>query len=50
MIFGGVSREGRSPLVVLESGFRLNHFIYIEKCLIPLQKNLADLKIEGDFT
>jgi hypothetical protein len=41
-------REGRSLLVVLESGFLLNQFVHIEKCLIPLQKNLEDLKIEGD--
>jgi hypothetical protein len=48
MVFGSVSREGRSPLVVLESGSRLNQFTYIQKGLIPQRKNLADLKTEGD--
>jgi hypothetical protein len=48
MIFGGVLRDGCSPLVVQESGFRLNQFTFIKKYSIPLQKNLADLKIEGD--
>jgi len=40
MIFGAVSREGRSRLVVLKSGFRLNQYTYKDKCLIPLQKRL----------
>ena len=40
MIFGGVSREGRTPLVVLPSGFRLNQQTYQEKCIRFVQKNM----------
>jgi hypothetical protein len=40
MIFTGVSREGRTPLVVLKSGFRLNQFTYMEQCVSFVQKNL----------
>jgi hypothetical protein len=42
MIFGAVSREGRSKLVVLKSGFRLNQHTYINECLIPLKKSMPD--------
>jgi len=40
MVFGGVSREGRTPLVVLRSGFRLNQFTYKEQCIEFVQRNL----------
>jgi len=40
MIFAGVSRGGRTPLVVLKSGFRLNQFTYMDKCVSFVQKNL----------
>jgi len=40
MIFAGVSRAGRTPLVVLRSGFKFNQFKYEEKCLDFVQKNL----------
>lgn len=42
MIFGAVWRGGRSDLVVLPSGFRLNQHTYKEECLIPLLENLPD--------
>jgi len=42
MVFGGVTREGRTPLVVLPSGFRLNQTTYLEECLIPMQENLPN--------
>jgi len=42
MVFGGVSRDGRSPLTVLKSGFRLKQDTYRDSCLIPLQENLPD--------
>ena len=40
MVFAGVSRGGRTPLVVLKSGFRLNQFTYMDKCVSFVQKNL----------
>ena len=40
MVFGGVSREGRTPLVVLESGFRLNQHTYLKNCIHFVQKNM----------
>jgi hypothetical protein len=40
MVFGGVSRGGRSSLVVLKSGFSLNQLTYKDNCLIPLLKTL----------
>jgi len=33
MVFAGVSRDGRTPLVVLRSGFKLNQHTYKEECL-----------------
>jgi len=38
MIFAGVSCAGRTPLVVLRSGFSLNQFTYKKKCLGFVQK------------
>ena len=40
MVFGGVSRNGRTPLVVLPSGFRLNQETYKEECVDFVKKNL----------
>jgi hypothetical protein len=40
MVFGGVSRGGRSSLVFLQSGFSLNQFTYKDKCLKPLLESL----------
>ena len=40
MIFGGVSREGRTPLVVLKSGFKLNQHTYKEECVEFVRKHL----------
>jgi DDE superfamily endonuclease len=40
MVFGAVSRGGRSPLIVLKSGFSLNQYTYKEECLIPMLQNL----------
>jgi hypothetical protein len=41
IIFAGVSCEGRTPLVVLKSGFRLNQFTYMEQCISFVRKNLS---------
>ena len=49
MIFGGVSREGRTRLVVQESGFRLNQQTYVEKCIDPVRKNLP-YKLNAETT
>ena len=40
MIFGTVSSGGRSKLIVLKSGFRLNQHTYKEECLKPLLRSL----------
>ena len=40
MIFGGVSRNCRTPLVVLKSGFRLNQRTYKTECVDFVHKNL----------
>jgi DDE superfamily endonuclease len=40
MIFGAVWRAGRSKLVVLPSGFKLNQQTYKDQCLIPLLKDV----------
>ena len=42
MVFGGVSHDGRSSLIALKSGFKLNQETYQEKCLIPFLKNLPE--------
>jgi len=42
MIFGGVFRDGRTPLVVLKSGFRLNQQTYKKECLDHVKKYLPD--------
>lgn len=42
MIFGGVSREGRTTLIVLPSGFRINQTTYREECLEPMKECLPD--------
>ena len=42
MVFGGISRDGRSSLIVLKSGFKLNQETYQEKCLIPLLENFSE--------
>jgi hypothetical protein len=41
MVFASVSCEGRTPLVVLKSGFRLNQFTYIEQCVSFVRKKPA---------
>lgn len=40
MVFAGVSREGRTPLVVLKSGFRLNQHTYKDKCIDIVRTSL----------
>ena len=42
MIFGAVWRDGRSKLVVLKSGFRLNQHTYKDTCLVPLLRDLRN--------
>jgi len=49
VIFGGVSREGRTRLVVQESGFRLNQQTYVKKCIDPVRKNLP-YKLNAETT
>ncbi|OWA54086.1 hypothetical protein BV898_18505 [Hypsibius exemplaris] len=40
MVFGAVSFSGRSPLVVLKSGFSLNQHTYKNSCLKPMLEDL----------
>ena len=40
MVCAGVSSCGRTDLIVLKSGFRLNQKTYKEKCLIPMLNSL----------
>ncbi|OQV20803.1 hypothetical protein BV898_05149 [Hypsibius exemplaris] len=40
MVFAGVFRDGRTNLVVLPAGFRINQYTYREKCLKPMLKGL----------
>jgi len=40
MVFAGVSRNGRTPLVVLPSGFKLNQQTYEDECLKSVKNNL----------
>ena len=48
MVFAGVSREGRTPLVVLRSGFRLNQYTYVDECIDFVKDNLpSDLNAES---
>lgn len=42
MVFAGIVRDRRTPLVILPSGFRLNAVTYRDECLIPLQEGLPD--------
>ena len=41
MVFAAVWRDGRSRLIVLKSGFRLNQTTYIETCLKPLIEDVS---------
>ncbi|OWA54814.1 hypothetical protein BV898_19208 [Hypsibius exemplaris] len=40
MVFGAVSFSGRSPLVVLNSGFSLNQHTHKDSCLKPMLEDL----------
>jgi len=42
MFFAGISRDERTPLAFLSSGFRLNAATYRDERLIPLQEGLPD--------
>jgi transposase len=41
MVFAGVFRDGRTKLIVLPTGFRINQYTYKDKCLIPMLKGLS---------
>ena len=48
MVFGGVCRGGRSPLVILKSWFSLNQFTYKDECLKRLLESLP-YKMDADL-
>jgi hypothetical protein len=42
MVFGGITRDGRTKLVVLKTGFRINQVSYKKECLIPMLKRMPN--------
>ena len=48
MLYAAVCRDGRSRMIVLRSGFRLNQPTYIQHCLTPLIDKLLTSSLLED--